>query len=798
MIKQKISFGEHLLQTVRGILYGFVFLFPLFFLPFTLDLLEVNKQTLLLLCVCVATLLWFGSILANKTVTFRLTWMNWMPMLFALALGVSAWFSLSPFNSWIGSSGTEYTSVMTIGALCLLFFLLTQTIDKADQYKKLFFFAMGGSVLTGIIAILSIGSISVFPFLHLTPQMMFNTVGTLSSLAVFLIVMCVFLLGNFFVLNAEKTGHDLSLRAIAISVFTIVLLLETFFLLLALNYGWLWFLLIFGFGIQFAFLFFRSKSIVSISKLLLPVAMMLFGLLFWIGLPSPLSTKLPVEVSLNFGMSLDILQKTFAQHSFIYGTGPGTYAINYSAYHGDSINQTNFWNTRFDRATSFVLTLATESGILGFIAYLLLVVGLCLFALFRIIREKQDNESQEIAHLFLPWFTIVLASFLFPFNMTLMILLFVLSGLLAFRLVKKEKNIAFAHSSLLAFGSSALFILFTLALFFGIFLATERYAAEIAYAKAVRSDRANMDVKTLVTQLDRAATLNQYDDGAYRNLAEALILRVNEELKSAPTNSQLNDSSKKYIQSLVAAAVNAAVHATDLSPFNVTNWLVRGEVYRSLASVVPHAADFSRDAYKRATQLEPNNPNNWMELGKTYLIAADAAQALTVAKDTKIADTSKKEVKTALENAQVSFEKAIVLKSNFAPAHFQLGLVFKREGKLDQAIGKIENVAQYNTSDVGVAFELGVLYLQRNGSDDLARAQNAFQHVISLTPSYSNAHWYLASIYEKQGKHDLAIKEIETVAKLNPGNQIVKARLDKLRIGQVSPIVTPLPDEKKK
>ena len=84
-----------------------------------------------------------------------------------------------------------------------------------------------------------------------------------------------------------------------------------------------------------------------------------------------------------------------------------------------------------------------------------------------------------------------------------------------------------------------------------------------------------------------------------------------------------------------------------------------------------------------------------------------------------------------------------------------------------------------------------MLYLKRNGAEDLARAQNAFEHVITLTPSYSNAHWYLASIYEKQEKQNLAIKEIEAVAKLNPGNQIVKTRLDKLKAG--APEVTPPP-----
>ncbi|MEK7451849.1 MAG: tetratricopeptide repeat protein [Patescibacteria group bacterium] len=405
--------------------------------------------------------------------------------------------------------------------------------------------------------------------------------------------------------------------------------------------------------------------------------------------------------------------------------------------------------------------------------------------------------------LFCPWLTLVFASILFSFNMTLVILLFVLTGLLTSVLIKKEKTISFSNSALLAFGSSVLFVAFTLLLFLGIFLATERYAAETAFAKAVRADRSRADVKTLVSDLDRAATLNQFDDGAYRNLAQALILRVNDELKSASGNSALNDQSKQYIQSLVAAAVNASVRATNLSPHQVSNWTVQGDVYRSLASVVPNAIDFSIKAYQKAILLEPNNPSHWMELGKTNLISADANLLLTTAKDPTIASKAKQDTEKLLREARVSFEKAIALKANFAPAHYQLGLVYEREGKIDLAIGKIESVAKYNTEDVGVAFEIGVLYLKRNGKEDLARAQNAFEHAVKLSPSYSNAHWYLASIYEKQQKRDLAISEIEIVAKLNPGNQIVKVRLDKLKSGALSqepfgPLLPPATDVEKK
>jgi Tfp pilus assembly protein PilF len=100
-------------------------------------------------------------------------------------------------------------------------------------------------------------------------------------------------------------------------------------------------------------------------------------------------------------------------------------------------------------------------------------------------------------------------------------------------------------------------------------------------------------------------------------------------------------------------------------------------------------------------------------------------------------------------------------------------------------------VAKYNTSDVGVAFQLGQLYLKRAGAGDLDRAQNALEHAVQLAPAYSNARWFLASVYEQKGDLKAAIEQIEKVAQLNPDNALVKSRLDRLSKGKVESALPP-------
>jgi tetratricopeptide (TPR) repeat protein len=172
------------------------------------------------------------------------------------------------------------------------------------------------------------------------------------------------------------------------------------------------------------------------------------------------------------------------------------------------------------------------------------------------------------------------------------------------------------------------------------------------------------------------------------------------------------------------------------------------------------ASGFAISAFKTAIALEPTNPKNYLELGQAFLATKEFSLA------------------------EATFNKAIELKPDYANAHYQLALAFEQQGKLDEAIGKMENIIKYNPQDIGATFELGVLYLRRLNEGDLTRAEDILKKTIELLPSFSNARWYLAYTYEKEGKLAEAIAEIEKVLELNPDNEMVKARLERLKNGE--------------
>jgi tetratricopeptide (TPR) repeat protein len=316
--------------------------------------------------------------------------------------------------------------------------------------------------------------------------------------------------------------------------------------------------------------------------------------------------------------------------------------------------------------------------------------------------------------------------------------------------------------------------------------------AEIAFARGIESARTDAQGKDSIAWFDRAARLNKYNDTYYRTLGDWLLVRLGGELSGVSEADTLTQESSKYVQSLIGAIVNAHARAIELSPYNVLNWLSRGVAYRELMSVLGDATEFAIQSHERAVELDPMNPSVATELGKTYFAASQIVRPLTASADKTVADDANEKMKQYLGKAEQIFGKAISLKSNYAPAHFELALVYDAQERTQDAIGKMESVAAYNTTDVGVMFQLGVMYLRRDAEGDVGRAQNALERAVDLSPKYSNARWYLASIYERQGDIAAAVREVEQVLKLNPDNGIVEARLERLSRGK---IVTELPGE---
>ena len=745
-------------SVTRWLLYINIFFVPLFFLPFTIDFLELNKQTFFLVLTFAGALTWIAGMIVQKRFSFRKGWINVLPLLYLATFVVSAFYSSSPFLSWVGTSSQEYTSVLTTFGLVVLFYLIVNVLH--DKHRTIHFLLLFSAVLTGLFSIISL----------FTQNNSFNTIGTINSAGIYLVVMSVF--ASALWLFHSKKWLLPKFTGIIELVAVVCLPFITFVYLLLVDYWLLWFVFVLGHAVLFVFILPRIRDLTNSFRSILPIVLVIFALPFWFFLPSPLSVSIPAELAPNSATSTAVAQKTLDEFSPLFGSGPGTFVFDFASFHSAEINQTEFFNTRFDRASSYFLTLLPTIGYLGLNVFFILLFALGVQSIVVWIKSNSRDESMQIFVALIPWLTLIVVADLYPFNFTLVWLLFLFSGLLGSRIFSKTM-VESKAKSLMNIMSLVLLATGTLAFLVGIFFTTQRYIAEVAFAKAVRSDRKDLQLTQVVAYLDTAATLNRFDDRFYRTLSQALLLRANEKLTTMDSKTELTLEDRQYLQSLIASSVNASVRATELSPRNTLNWLERGLVYRELIDLVPDAAKFSIESYQKAIELEPLNPAVLNELGITYLAMVKKKIIVNGVDDLGVL-------------AEKTFQNVIELKANYAPAHYQLALLYEQQGRLSDAIGKMESVAKYNVKDVGVAFQLGQLYMRRNSEGDLARAKNALSYAVSLVPSFSNARWFLATIFEKEGNIDSAIEQVQKVLELNPDNAIVKSRLDRLLKGKLS------------
>ena len=73
-------------QVTRWAIYLLFFLMPIFFLPWTTNLLEVNKQMLLVLLTVIGLVAWLGQMVVTKRLTFKSGWLNLVPGLLFLSV----------------------------------------------------------------------------------------------------------------------------------------------------------------------------------------------------------------------------------------------------------------------------------------------------------------------------------------------------------------------------------------------------------------------------------------------------------------------------------------------------------------------------------------------------------------------------------------------------------------------------------------------------------------------------------------------------------------------------------------
>jgi len=757
--------------------FSAVILVPLAFLPDTSQALEFPKQIALLLTVSLASLTWVGSMLVSRTLELRRSVVNLLVLVLVAATAVSALISSAKYISVIGDGGQEYVSLLTTILFAAMFFVIVNIPEKRPFASRAIVALLITGGIVSLYALLRYAGVELIP---VATSATFNFVGSTVVLGLYAAVTLV--LAASFLLFDDSGKTVLAKRLIAG-----VCGLLSFAVILVIDFWPVWIAAIIGLLAVIIFAMIKPQAIrrlawiaVSMAALILSVIMLLVNV--------PLPIRAPAEVFPSFGQSFSVARDTLYEHP-ILGSGPGTFNSDFALHRGLELNKSTLWYIQFDRGASFLSTLAATLGLAGMVAWLALIVVVLWKAVAYLVSSREKNHLSWVLVLVLTaaWVASVAGLICYGASLSTLFVFWLLMALLIRAISLNNIELRFQSSPRSALSLTFCFVILIVLCLAGWFVTGTRLYSDLAFVKGVNVNAATQ-IDAVIASLEKAAKINPQSDNIARNLSQAYIIKIQQIINNPKLDATARD---QQIQSLSSAAVKAGREAAMLAPENSQNWAQLGSIYESMIPYVNNASDEAITTYTKNAELDPTSPAPLTALGRVYLaVAGMAALERNQAKDEAAKASVQAKIDKALSSAETQLNKALELKSDYAAASYQLALVKDGQGKTKEAIAGLQKVELSNPTDMGVAFELAMLYYRDNQKD---KAQAELERAIAAVPNFANARWLLATILEEKQKWDDAIIQVQAILKDNPDNQTVQQKLKTLQDEKAAnaPIVQP-------
>jgi tetratricopeptide (TPR) repeat protein len=736
---------------------------PLFFLPWSTGVLELNKQMFLVIFSGAGLILWLLDVIISGKLSWRFNFLDKGIISFVGAVVLSSLFSKDVFKSIFGGPGGLSESLLTVVSLSVLYFLIVNSFN--DKGKKIVLFlsvSLFVAILYGLLQMMGLFIIK----LPVVLSKSFNTLGSVNTLG---IVSAIFL-PLFFNYNLDKKIFKYLIKLGAFAALAV---------LIVINWWVLWAVAITGMVslVVFENLVADRKGF-KISRFVFPMTVIVLGIFVMLVSLNLVFIKknLPVEVAPSHSLSLKIAWKTLKE-SPVFGYGPENFSLAFDKYGAQELRNSTFLGVKFFDSTSFILNTMINNGLVGIVA-LGFLLWLVFWSLFKIIKSKTNLDSEGVG-IVSSVLAAIVAIFLYPFNLVLLFLFYLLLALFVLSVLNSRKvTYNIEERSLLSIISSLGFVGGLILALVGFYFSLFNYVADIKYAQALKAKEPKDGIEYVV----QAINWNNNDDRFYRLASQLALALLSKELNS--NTNQKDDDVKNKLQNYLSSSVSLAQRATQVAPNEVLNWSNLGDIYQNLTQLVQGTDNLAENAYLKAAELRPGDPTFYNKIGSMYIFKSELLRQLAL-RGGNSASQFNQQSSSALLKAEDAFKKAIELSNNFGLAIYNLGLVYERQGKINEAIKQLETLMPFNSDQPGLAFELGLLYYRANRKND-ALAQ--FEKAVVLFPNYANARWYLALIYEERKELDRAIEQLERILSIeaNKDNETVLSKLKDLREGKVS------------
>ncbi|MBM3206508.1 MAG: tetratricopeptide repeat protein [Candidatus Staskawiczbacteria bacterium] len=753
-IPSKISKSGLLDKISKASLYILVFLLPIWLLPITQDAISFQKQALLVLFVLIAFIAWLAKITSQGELNVKINLVGWAVILFigtSLVSTITSFWIYGSFWGWSSNVSDSFIAILFFG---ILYFLISNIMGEKKRIVTFLLLLTSSVFLGALYAVLQLYKIFLIP-LPFAKLSAFNTIGSLNVVSMLVAVILPIAIAMSF---AQKGTVKWLFRFFS-AFFLLILLI--------LNFFNAWLILVIGIGIMVIFSISNLKNSENKNWFSLPMAILVISLfLLMFRVPIPGVPTSPTEVTPSHLSEIKIARGLFSDNPKIlpFGSGPGTFSQVYSKYRDTNLNQTIFWGTRFRAGASEFLDVLLTKGLVGLLVFVMVLLSALIFGVKMVLNSYKLDYSAHITQvgLLASFVSVVAFKVLHYDNIVSSFIFWSLLGAMSVYFAYKNKSKEQSENHYL---STIYSFVFLIAVIFGVgllFFGGQKYIAEVKYLRGINSaSLGNLD--NGISNVLSATSLNPSLDLYWRDLSQLYLSQLNVLLLKNDASDQQKSQQVQNIVSNMAFSSNQSIL---INPKNVENWNVRGFIYRNLLSV-PGSSDLAIESYNKSSELEPSSPFSFTEIARVYLYQA---QALKSSND----NVKKQEL---ISKSVDNINKAIALKSDYAPAQYLLALVYEQQGESEQAILKLEETASVAQNDIGLAFQLGIIFYQR---ENFSKAQTYLERAKLINDNYSNARYILGLVYDKIGQKSKALLEFQKVQQLNPDNLEVIKIIDNL------------------
>jgi len=746
----KVKIFDHIIAVSLSLAF---LLIPLFFTGLTAQGLVFEKMILFYLLTLIALIAWVIKCILSSEIIIKKDKLAKPLIIFTSIYILATIFSVNIRESFLGNFRDPSKGLLALIIFIIFYFLVINNADK----NRLKYFSISfiiSSLLVIIYSALQIFGKFILPF-NFTKYSDFNSIGSILSLSIFLVILLPIL--TVFLANVKDIFPKLnSIKLITYKIIIGLLIVIDLFILLVIKNFTFWPAAIVSLVIL---LMFYLSKIIKIEKkdLIIPISVFIVLIIF-LALGNLIkfnNINLPIEVNLTQSSSWDIAKKTI-KNDPILGSGPSTFAYDYTKYKNSNFNLSPLWNIKYNSPSGILYDVVTSVGILGLLAFIWLIYYIIKISYASLFTDNNENKPILLS-LFSSFITVIIFSLFLPINgVNILILILISSLMLAYAKISGKDEAEGEYKFLLSASPkyslifSAIYLLAIAGVAFSSVAGIKIALADYYYNKSLYQT----DVLKRIEYQNKSTNLSPYYDNYFQSLA-------NSYMEQAKAESQ-NATDQNLVNNYVGLAIDNGKKAVELSPKKADNYIILGMIYENTSPLVENGGTLAENNYNEAKKLDPSSPIPFLRLASLYSAKASAE------KDEKIKSEN---IKTSLKK----YDEALALKNNMIELYQGKAITYMISNDINNAIDIYEKGAQFIDNNTNYIIEMASLYFQRAQSkvpevqadpktgvkpeakpipfdDDIKKAENALKAVIEVQPNNENAYLNLVNLYKATGK----------------------------------------------